>query len=237
MHMACYMWLSVLAVVNLVAGGPPNRILHNGEEMFLSGINVAWGPVSFGNDISYLDPTCKSDKCIEDQTYFIEMMKDIQSHSGNSIRFWLHPDGNPLPVINDDYSSRLVAPMPDSHLRSLHFVLQTAQRFNIVVNLCLWSFDMVNDMGYGDQYGLWNKILTNDTNTLSYVANWLTPVVEGVQGYSSLLSLEVFNEPEGMTNTWGWTQCTSNTSDCARVDVITLQKASTPMYIVLCNLK
>ena len=87
---------------------------------------------------------------------------------------------------------------------------------------------MIDDEGYGPAYGLWNKVLTNPTVTSSYLNNWLTPVVRTAAPYlnSSLLSFEVFNEPEGMTTKWGsgWTKCHSGSSDCAQVSVSAIQK-------------
>ena len=68
--------------------------------------------------------------------------------------------------------------------------------------------------------------ITDSASLQSYLNNWLTPIVSIAAPYlnSSLLSFEVFNEPEGMTTKWGWTSCNSGTSDCAKVDIPTLQR-------------
>ena len=72
----------------------------------------------------------------------------------------------------------------------------------------------------------WNKVLTDTTARNSYLNDWLTPIALTAAPYitSSLLSFEVFNEPEGMTTKWGWTNCNSGTSDCAKVDITTIQR-------------
>jgi hypothetical protein len=150
----------------------------------------------------------------------------VASNGGNSIRFWLHPDGSGLPVVNNDYTARIVGAATSAQLAGIRFVLDLGVQYNVLVNLCLWSFDMVNDVGYGIQFGRWNKVLTDPTARSAYLTNWLTPVASLAAGYlqTSLLSFEVFNEPEGMTTTWGWTSCYSGTADCARVSIAVIQK-------------
>jgi len=219
-------------VYSISKTSPPNRIVHNGNSIFLSGINVAWGPyVSFGQDMNSLDPKCTSSACNKERTYIETVFSTVSAKGGNSIRFWLHPDGSSLPVQNADYSNRLIDGITSAELASLAFVLDLGNKYNVLVNLCLWSFDMVNDQGYGAAYGLWNKILTNDINLNSYIDNWVIPAVKSISKYSSssLLSLEVFNEPEGMisqgtTFKWGWTSCVSNSPDCAKVSILTAQR-------------
>eukprot|EP01036_Dinobryon_divergens_P027191 gene27191-35921_t len=202
-------------------------LIHNGKSVFLSGINVAWGPIApFGQDINYLDPNCASTTCVNNRAYFTTLFSTIASNGGNSIRFWLHPDGSPLPVVNNDYTARIIAAATNTQIASLLFVLNLGVQYNVMINFCLWSFDMVNDNGYGIQYGRWNKVLTDTTVRNSYLNDWLTPIALTAAPYmtSSLLSFEVFNEPEGMTTKWGWTNCNSGTSDCAKVDITTIQR-------------
>lgn len=129
-------------------------------------------------------------------------------------------------MVNNDYTARIIAAPTSAQIASLQFLLNLGIHYNVLINFCLWSFDMVNDQGYGAPYGLWNRILTNPTNRNSYLVNWLTPMVQAASPYaqSSLLSFEVFNEPEGMTTKWGWTSCNSGSSDCAKVDIPTIQK-------------
>ena len=149
-------------------------LIHNGKGVFLSGINVAWGPIApFGQDINYLDPNCASTTCVNNRSdltrclnnhvltlfsrvlraYFTTLFSTIASNGGNSIRFWLHPDGSPLPVVNNDYTARVIAAATSTQIASLLFVLKLGVQYNVMINFCLWSFDMVNDNGYGIQYG------------------------------------------------------------------------------------
>jgi hypothetical protein len=83
----------------------------------------------------------------------------------NSMRLWLHGDGGYVPVIDNDYESRMVANITDTQLASIQWLLDLGNKYNVLFNLCLWSFDMVNDNGYGDAHGLWNKIVTDEAHT------------------------------------------------------------------------
>jgi len=89
------------------------------------------------------------------------MFSTIAANGGNSLRFWLHPDGASLPVVGGDYTARVIDKPTAAQLAGLLFVLRLGEQYKVLVNFCLWSFDMVNDMGYGIKYGLWNKVLTN----------------------------------------------------------------------------
>ncbi len=217
-----FLFLSVLCSATTPM---PRRLNHKGKELFLNGINVAWAIApGFCSDINFLDPDCQSSACSLDTEYFESMFKDVHLNGGNSLRFWLHADGSVIPVVNNDYSQRIVANITTTQLASVKWVLDLGKKYDILVNLCLWSFDMVNDWGYGGGYGLWNKIVTNDKNMDSYIDNWLTPLVKHIYDHDNLLSLEVFNEPEGMIEGWAWTNCQSHSSDCALVSVEQAQR-------------
>lgn len=95
------------------------------------------------------------------RAFFTTLFATISSNGGNSVRFWLHPDGSALPVVNGDYSARIVDKPSSTHIASMQFLLNLGAQYNVLINFCLWSFDMVNDVGYGIQFGRWNKILTS----------------------------------------------------------------------------
>lgn len=129
-----------------------------------------------------------------------------------------------VPVQDSDYSARVIDNITQKQIGSAKWVLELGSQYGILVNLCVWSFDMVNDEGYGLQYGLWNKVVTEEKQTESFLNNWLSPLVHAVKDYDSLLSIEVFNEPEGMMDEWGWTSCKSNSTDCSRITILQGQK-------------
>lgn len=203
----------------------PGRINHKGKDIFLNGINVAWGVSGFCNDVIKLDPNCQESACVTDRSFFESMVADVHNHGGNSMRLWFHGDGNAVPVVNNDYNDRIVDKISNTEISSIRYVLDLGAKYNVLFNLCLWSFDMVNDNGYGPAYGLWNKIITDETHMNSYIENWLIPMVQEFKNHYNLLSFEVFNEPEGMIKEYnGWTTCASHSSDCAQITIAQAQK-------------
>jgi|GEM_PF-2893195 len=187
-----------------------------GNQVFLSGANVAWGPANeFSCDINYLD-----DPAIEQ--WFHNMFINLKASGANSIRWWIHADGAALTYNN--YEDRMVLPITQNQIDNIRKVLDWGEEYGIMINLSLWSFDMVYDRGYGEKYGHYNIILTDDDHLNSYIDNFLRPLVREFKNHPALLSYEVCNEPEGMCTEgsdwiWGWTSPESE-----RVDILTLQK-------------
>jgi hypothetical protein len=226
MKLAILFISTAAVVVNAIS----SRINHKGKDIFLNGINVAWGwSPGFCTDVNYLDPSCTSYDCTHDRQEFEAMVSDVASNGGNSIRFWIFGDGNTLPVQNGDYNSRMPDHITTTQLNSIQWVLDLGSKYNILFNLCVWSFDMVNDNGYGSAYGLWNKIVTDDAHMDAFFNNWLGPLVTKVKDHYNLLSFEVFNEPEGMITNWGWTACKSGSSDCAKISIQQAQRFANKM--------
>jgi hypothetical protein len=157
-------------------------------------------------------------------TLGIMLISLMTSLCRNSLRLWLHPDGGPIPVVNNDYNNRMVTNITTAQIQSVQWVLDLGAKYDVILNLCLWSFDMVNDNGYGPAYGLWNKIITDEAHMNSYIDNWLVPFISTIKDHSHLLSVEVFNEPEGMIAEYGgWTNCQSGSSDCAKISILQAQ--------------
>lgn len=218
--------VTVLAAIFAFIHANSNRLNHKGQDIFLNGINLAWGHGSSGfcSDIDSLDPSCFTNECLSDQKYIEGAISELSANGGNSMRVWLLGDGGILPVQNGDYGARFVDAVTPAQVASTKWLLDVAQKYNVLINLCVWSFDMVNDNGYGPKYGLWNRIITDDDHRTSFLSNWLTPLIRSVKDHNSLLSVEVFNEPEGMIENWGWTSCNSNSADCQRITIFEAQK-------------
>src|SRR4051812_48845885 len=66
-------------------GAPPNRIQHRGEELYLSGFNIAW--FDFANDVG---------KGIN-EARLRQAAKDLADSGGNTLRWWIHTDGSTTP--------------------------------------------------------------------------------------------------------------------------------------------
>ena len=170
---------------------PSNRININGQEVFLSGMNLAW--MNFAADLDSFD--------VEQFTLALDQ---ISKGGGNSLRWWLHTNGRYSPVFTND----TVSGIRDENITAIKTALDLAYERGIIISLCLWSFDMLqNEVGKEKQ--LRNKYLLEDSSaTMAYINNALIPLVKALKGHPGILCWEIFNEPEGMAADvkWGgWT--------------------------------
>jgi hypothetical protein len=77
------------------------------------------------------------------------------------------------------------------------------------VVLCLWSFDMLRSANppLASSVLNRNRLLLTDTNyTRAYINNSLIPMVNALKGHPAIIAWEIFNEPEGMSNEFGWSE-------------------------------
>lgn len=167
-----------------------NRVFYNNQELFLSGANLAW--VNFANDIGPGE---------SDVNAFATVMLDMHDNGGNALRWWLHTNGTNSPQFNaSDYVS---GPGPGT-ISDLKMLLDLAWEREIGMVLCLWSFDMLRNT-IGTTALNRNNLLLNDTAyTNAYINNCLIPMVDSLKGHPAIIAWEIFNEPEGMSNEFGW---------------------------------
>jgi hypothetical protein len=186
----------------------PNRIQYNNQQLFLSGANLAW--VNFANDIGPGQT---------DFNAFASKMLDMHDHGGNALRWWLHTNGTNSPQFN---ASNYVIGLGSGTISDLRAVLDLAWEREIGLKLCLWSFDMLRSSNSSTILAR-NKLLLNDTAyTNSYINNCLIPMVDSLRGHPAIIAWEIFNEPEGMSNEFGW-------SDIQHVPMSSIQR-----FINLC---
>jgi hypothetical protein len=186
--------LIVVAVVALLvtqsAVSQPTRIDYNKQKLFLNGANLAW--VSFASDIG---------PGTTDFNRFADVMLQMHDRGGNAMRWWLHTTGANTPQFND--TGVVIGPGAGT-IQDMKKVLDLAWHREIGINLCLWSFDMLNNSNSAAVLAR-NKLLLNDTNyTRAYINNCLIPMVDSLKGNPAVLCWEIFNEPEGMSNEFGW---------------------------------
>lgn len=176
------------------ANAQHNRVSVNGQEIFASGMNLAW--VNFAQDLNNFN-----------ETKFTQALDDIANAGGNSMRWWVHVNGTDSPT----FTNGMVSGISDTEIANVKKVLDLAEERNIAISLCLWSFDMLqSDQGVNFQQNL--NLLQNKSFTNAYIENALVPMVKELKGHPAILCWEIFNEPEGMTSEFGWTPAEYRTS-------------------------
>jgi Bacterial Ig domain/Carbohydrate binding module (family 35)/Secretion system C-terminal sorting domain len=189
----------------------PNRVRYNNQDLFLSGANLAW--VNFARDVG---------TGATDTTRFADVMLTMHDHGGNALRWWLHTNGTATPQFND---TGLVIGPGNGTIADMKRVLDIAWQREIGVDLCLWSFDMLRSANPAPNPSVLNRnlLLLTDTNyARAYINNSLIPMVSALKGHPAILTWEIFNEPEGMSNEFGW-------SDIQHVPMAAIQR-----FINLC---
>ena len=176
----------LLAGYNIIFPQSANRIQYNGKDIFLSGLNIAWG--NFAAD---LGPNSLS------ADHFRKEFQTVRDSGGNSMRLWLFTDGSHTPEYSAD--GYVTGPGPVA-IQNLKKILGLAHHYNIGLILCLWSFDMLRTTNLDSAKLYANKKMLTDTSyTYSFIRNALIPMVDSVKGDSAIIAWEVCNEPNGMT--------------------------------------
>lgn len=172
---------------------PDNRIPFGEEFRWVNGGNIAW--INFARDIGPGETRLD---------LFEEMFAELREHGGDTFRIWLHTNGAHTPEWQGEGYDAVVIGPGEGAIDDLLDILDLAEENGIKLMLCLWSFDMlristgpeVTDRNYA--------LLTQEDRLEAYLESALTPMVEALHGHPGILSWEVFNEPEGMSNEFGW---------------------------------
>jgi hypothetical protein len=168
-----------------------SRVHYNNQDLFLSGANLAWN--SYASDIG----TGKTDT-----TAIGSAMLQMHQSGGNIMRWWLHTDGTVTPEF--DSNNKVIGPGTTS-IADIKKVLDLAWEREISVDLCLWGFNMLNNDINSAAKNRNYLMLTDTSYTNAYIKNSLIPMVTALKGHPAIVAWEVFNEPEGMSMEFGWT--------------------------------
>ncbi len=167
---------------------------------FTSGTNVAWN--DFARDVP--DP---------DIGFFNQLFSDVSEAGGNAVRWWFHTNGSSTPGYDDSGRAKNI---DQATIDGIELLLDAAHEQGISLIISLWSFDMLQ----ADQSGMTEAVLANNKRLLqedeyrqAYIDRVLEPLVTALKGHPALHSWEIFNEPEGMTNDYGWSSQRVNMAD------------------------
>lgn len=178
-----------------------NWLVINGQKRFMSGMNIAW--IGFGSDVG--------DKGIAISS-FTDKVKQIRKAGGNAMRWWLHTDASNCPKIDE---TGAVTGLGANTIKNMRMALDTAYAYGVVLDMCLFSFDLLvpgdgtGKSGYSNYNLDYNhKFLTDTSKITTYLNNALKPILDSVGSHPAVMCWEVFNEPEGMLASANWSHVT-----------------------------
>ena len=180
----------VVIIADLEHNKNHRLVIRDGQDsLFMSGMNIAWTTNSnFAKDLTnYIEGA------------WITILDQIQNSGGNAIRWWMHTNGSVSPIFGADGK---VSGLHSTTIDNIRGVLDLAYERGIMVSLCLWSFDMLQNQGQNLTYT--RALLEDSLSTLAYIDRALIPMVTALQGHPAIMTWEIFNEPEGMTTDFGW---------------------------------
>jgi hypothetical protein len=166
-----------------------DRVRVGGREFWLSGGNIAW--VTFARDVGPGETRLDT---------FDRIFRELHENGGNTFRFWLHTTGAASP----EWSGDTVVGPGQGTIEDLTAILDLARKHQIGIMICLWSFDMLRASNGPVVTDRAHALLTDEAKLQSYIDRSLTPMVTALRGHPGILAWEIFNEPEGMSDEFGW---------------------------------
>ncbi len=166
--------------INIIAAGP-NYIKKDTQQIYINGINLAY--MNWPGDLGSFD-----------ENNFTNAVKGIRAAGGNAIRWWLHINGTGSPI----FTNGKVSGISLTDLKNLRKALDIAYSNGVLLDLSLWSFDMLTTTLSTTVKNQNKALLTDSASMQAYIDSALIPMVKYVKSHPGILSWEIFNEPEGM---------------------------------------
>ncbi|MDG3085329.1 cellulase family glycosylhydrolase [Vibrio hannami] len=173
-------------------GTSTNYIRYQNKDIYLNGVNVAWLDFAkdFGSGLD-IDGTA-------------QVLDQVKQSGGNSVRWWLHTNGTQSPVWTPDGTEVATEVEQQAIIDDIETALDLASDRDMYIMLSLWSFDMlaIKQGGVTDVINSNYRFLTDQSMRESYIQNFLTPLLTRIAGHPALIAIDLFNEPENMTESW-----------------------------------
>ncbi|MEO0471702.1 MAG: cellulase family glycosylhydrolase [Bacteroidota bacterium] len=164
-------------------------INFRGGAIYFNGVNLPWN--HFGWDIGIHE-----DKGIGyEPAYFEQAFAECSANGVNTVRFWLHCDGRASPEFDTEGNVIGLDPNFYEHLDDL---IERAERHQIYLILCLWTFEIAEDRSSccGRFAGNHEDLIQDPDKTQGYIDEVLIPMVQRYADRCNLLAWEIINEPE-----------------------------------------
>ncbi|KAA8597708.1 Mannan endo-14-beta-mannosidase precursor (Beta-mannanase) (Endo-beta-14-mannanase) (ManA) [Vibrio cyclitrophicus] len=183
----------VVEYVSPGGGGTSAPYLSYQESnIYVNGVNTAWLNYAqdFGTGL--------------DESRAIQLFDQVRSVGGNSVRWWVHTNGTVSPVWSADKNSVASGAEQALVIADMKTALDLAAERDMYVIFNLWSFDMlaIKQDGVTEVVDANFKLLSEPGMQQSYIDNFIFPLLEEVAGHPALLAIDLFNEPENMTESW-----------------------------------
>ncbi|MCD7708818.1 MAG: cellulase family glycosylhydrolase [Clostridiales bacterium] len=150
----------------------------NGETIYMNGVNTPWDNWNdFGG--SYYEG------------FWSQHFAELAENGINATRIWITCDGTVGMIIDDDGYVEGATTQFWSNLDSL---FTTAQENGIYIMATLMSFDHFKETN--STYETWRDMVQDEEKIESYVDNFVIPFVERYDGFDSLWSIDLCNEPD-----------------------------------------
>jgi len=177
--------ISTISAVKLRTQG--RDFYYGNDKVFLSGSNIAWS--CYGCDFGNNRYEWGSGEVLEGY------VRRISAAGGNSIRLWIHVEGEATPQFNSD-GYVTATDGSNTLISELGRFLDFCASQNVFVVPVLWNGALMRQQTVVN-------LVWDDSKLDSYINKALKPMVAALANKPALAAWEIMNEPEGSIRTEG----------------------------------